>query len=273
MGKLDGKVAFVTGVARGQGRSHAVRLAEEGADIIGVDICAQIDSVGYPMATPEDLDETVSLVEKTGRRIIARQADVRDLDGLKVAFEDGVAQLGACQIVVANAGIHPLGTFGDRAPQAWRDAIDVILTGTWNTLHVSVPQMIDAGRGGSIILISSSNGLKGHTDGSGGWDGYVAAKHGLVGLMRTYAWYLGPHEIRVNSIHPSGVPTGMTMNRLFADYAASTPPEQMIRLGNAMPVQWIDPLDISNAVLWLASEDARYVSGVTLSVDAGSNIL
>lgn len=273
MSKLEGKVAFITGAARGQGRAHAVRLAEEGADIIAVDICAQIDSVGYPMATPEDLDETVALVEKAGRRIVARRADVRDLEGLRAAFDEGVAELGTCQVVVANAGIHPIGTLGDRAQEGWRDAIDVILTGTWNTLHVSVPQMVEAEQGGSIVIISSSNGLKGHTDGSGGWDGYVAAKHGLVGLMRTYAWYLGPNRIRVNSIHPSGVPTGMTMNQLFADYVVATPPERMHRLGNAMPVEWIDPEDISNAVLWLASDDARYVSGVTLSVDAGSNIL
>lgn len=273
MGKLDGKVAFITGAARGQGRSHALRLAEEGADIIAVDICAQIDSVCYPMATPEDLEQTAALVEKVGRRVTACQADVRDLGGLRAAFEQGVAELGPCQIVVANAGIHPIGTVGDRASEAWRDAIDVILTGTWNTLQVSYPQMVEAGQGGSVILISSSNGLKGHTDGSGGWDGYVAGKHGIVGLMRTYAWYLGPHNIRVNSIHPSGVPTGMTMNKGFADYAAAAPPEHMMRLGNAMPVEWIDPEDISNAVMWLASDDARYVSGVTLSVDAGSNVL
>jgi SDR family mycofactocin-dependent oxidoreductase len=273
VGKLDGKVAFITGGARGQGRSHALRLAEEGADIIAVDICAQIDSVGYPMATPEDLEETTALVEKAGRRMVARQADVRDLDGLRAAFDEGVTQLGPCQIVVANAGIHPIGTMGDRAPEGWRDSIDVILTGTWNTLQVSYPQMVEAGTGGSIIIISSSNGLKGHTDGSGGWDGYVAAKHGLVGLMRSYAWFLGPNNIRVNSIHPSGVPTGMTQNQLFADYVAVTPPERMWRLGNAMPVEWLDPEDISNAVAWLASDEARYVSGVTLSVDGGSNIL
>jgi SDR family mycofactocin-dependent oxidoreductase len=273
MGKLEGKVAFVTGAARGPGRSHAVRLAEEGADIIAVDICAQIDSVGYPMATVEDLEETAALVSKTGRRILATRADVRDLDGLRASFAEGVDELGPCQVVVANAGIHPIGTMGDRAPQGWHDAIEVILTGTWNTIQVSYPGMVEAGEGGAIIIISSSNGLKGHTDGSGGWDGYVAAKHGVVGLMRTYAWFLGPHNIRVNSIHPSGVPTGMTQNQLFADYVAVTPPERMLRLGNAMPVQWIDPEDISHAVAWLASDEARYVSGVTLSVDAGSNIL
>ncbi|HVM65833.1 MAG TPA: mycofactocin-coupled SDR family oxidoreductase [Acidimicrobiales bacterium] len=272
MGKLDGRVAFITGAARGQGRSHAVRLAEEGADIIGVDICAQIASVKYPMATPEDLDETAALVEKQGRRMVARRADVRDLGALRAAFEEGVAELGPCQIVVANAGVHPAGTFGDEAPQAWKDAVDVILTGTWNTIQVALPQMLDAGRGGSIVIISSSNGLKGHTDGSGGWDGYTAAKHGLVGLMRAYAWKYGRNNIRVNSIHPSGVPTGMTQNQMFGDYVAAHP-EDIPRLSNAMPVEWIDPGDISNAIAWLVSDDARYVSGVTLSVDAGSNIL
>lgn len=272
MGRLDGKVAFVTGAARGQGRSHAVRLAQEGADVIAVDICAQISSVGYPMSTLEDMNETAALVEKEGRRIVARQADVRDLSGLRAAFEEGTAELGPCRIVVANAGIHPIGTFGEDAPRGWQDAIDVILTGTWHTLQVSVPQMVDAGGGGSIVIISSSNGLKGHTDGSGGWDGYTAAKHGLVGLMRAYAWYLGPQSIRVNSIHPSGVPTLMTQNRLFADYATNFP-QHIPRLQNAMPVEWLDPEDISNAVVWLASDEARYVSGVTLSVDAGANIL
>ena len=271
MGRLDGKVAFITGAARGQGRAHAIRLAQEGADVIAVDICAQIASVGYPMATPDDMRETEALVEKEGRRIVARQADVRDLEGLRSAFEEGAAELGPCQIVVANAGIHPVGTFGPAAPQAFRDAVDVILTGTWNTLQVAVPQMVEAG-GGSIIIISSSNGLKGHTDGSGGWDGYTAAKHGVVGLMRAYAWLLGPNSIRVNSIHPSGVPTQMTMNHLFADYVAKFP-QHLPRLQNAMPVEWLDPEDIANAVAWLASDEARYVSGVTLSVDAGSNIL
>ncbi len=272
MARLDGTTAFVTGAARGQGRSHALRLADEGADIIAVDICSQIETVPYPMATPQDLDETAALIEKKGRRIVARQADVRDLDALGEAFQAGISELGPCQIVVANAGIHPVGTFGERAPQAWRDAIDVILTGTWNTLQVTVPQMVEAGGGGSIIIISSSNGLKGHTDGSGGWDGYTAGKHGLVGLMRSYAWLLGPHNIRVNTIHPSGVPTQMTQNQGFADYIAANP-DKLARLGNAMPVEWIQPEDISNAVAWLASDEARYVSGVTLSVDAGSVIL
>jgi SDR family mycofactocin-dependent oxidoreductase len=270
--KLAGKVAFITGAGRGQGRSHALRLAEEGADIIAVDICAPIDSVGYPMASAEDLEETARLVEKQGRRVVARPADVRDLDALGAAFGAGTAELGPCQIVVANAGIMTIGTFGDAAPRAWHDTIDVNLTGSWHTLQVSVPQMVESGQGGSIVLISSANGLKGHTDGSGGWDGYAAAKHGLVGLMRSYAWFLAPHKIRVNSVHPSGVPTMMTLNQAMGDYVAAHQ-DAAARLGNAMPVPWLDAEDISGAVAWLASDDARYVTGVTLSVDAGAHIL
>jgi SDR family mycofactocin-dependent oxidoreductase len=272
MDKLTGNVAFVTGAGRGQGRAHAVRLAEAGADIIAVDICAQIDSVPYPLATQAELDETAALVEKTGRRVVARKADVRNLDGLRAAFDAGRAELGPCRIVVANAGIMAIGTFGAAAPRAWQDTIDVVLTGTWNTLQVSVPQMIEHGEGGSISIISSSNGLKGHTDGSGGWDAYTTAKHGLVGLMRSYAWLLGRHNIRVNSVHPSGVPTLMTQNEAMGAYS-QTHPEEVVRLGNAMAIEWLDPQDIANAVAWLASDEARYVSGVTLSVDAGANVV
>ncbi len=272
MATLEGNVAFVTGAARGQGRAHAVRLAEAGADIIAVDICAQIDSVRYPLATPAELDETAALVEKTGRRVAAKQADVRDLHGLRSAFDVGRAELGPCRIVVANAGILPVGDFGDAAPAAWRDTVDVILTGTWNTLQVSVPPMIESGQGGSIVIISSSNGLKGFTDGSGGWDAYCAAKHGLVGLMKGYAALLGRHNIRVNSIHPSGVATPMVMNEQMGAFTQSQPTDAA-RLGNAMPVEWLDPEDIANAAAWLASDEARYVSGVTLSVDGASHVL
>jgi SDR family mycofactocin-dependent oxidoreductase len=272
MGNLDGQVAFITGAARGQGRAHAVKLAGQGADIIAVDICGQIPSVQYAMATEADLADTVAAVESLGRRIVARRADVRDLAGLRAAYKEGRDALGPVTIVVANAGIHPAGTFGDEAPQAWQDAIDVILTGTWNTLQVTVPDMVEAGRGGSIAIISSTNGVKAHTDGSGGWDGYSAAKHGVVGLMRAYAWKLGPDKIRVNTVHPSGVPTGMTQNEMFGKYAMASP-EELPRLGNRMPVEWLDPEDIANAVAWLASDEARYITGAMLPVDAGSLIL
>jgi SDR family mycofactocin-dependent oxidoreductase len=272
MGNLDGQVAFITGAARGQGRAHALRLSRDGAAVVAVDICRQIGSVEYAMATEEDLAETARLVEEQGGRIVARRADVRSLDELRAAYREGRDAFGPATIVVANAGIHPAGTFGDQAPQAWQDAIDVILTGTWNTLQVTVPDMVEAGRGGSIAIISSTNGLKAHTDGSGGWDGYTAGKHGVVGLMRAYAWKLGPHGIRVNSIHPSGVPTGMTQNEMFGKYA-NEHPEELPRLGNLLPVEWLDPADIANAVAWLASDEGRYITGVTLPVDAGSLIL
>ena len=271
MARLDSEVAFITGAARGQGRAHALRLAQDGAAVIAVDICAPIESVGYPMATPEDLDETVRLVEKEGGRIVAQVADVRDLDSLRKAYEEGCRRLGPCRIVVANAGIMPVGRFGSDAPAAWRDTIDVILTGTWHTLQVTVPSMVEAGLGGSVIIISSSAGLKGHTDGSGGWDAYTAAKHGVVGLMRSYAWLLAPHRIRVNSIHPSGVPSAMTLNGPMADYVSANP-KAADRLGNAIPVTWIEPEEIAAAVAYLASSEARHVTGITLPVDAGAAI-
>ena len=269
--RLDGQVAFITGAGRGQGRAHAVRLASEGAGVIAVDICAPIGSVTYPLATREDLDETVRLVEKDGGRIVGHVADVRDMDALQAVYESGCEQLGPCRIVVANAGIMPVGRFGPEARRAWRDTIDVILTGTWNTLQVTVPPMVEAGAGGSVIIISSSAGLKGHTDGSGGWDAYTAAKHGVVGLMRSYAWLLAAHGIRVNSVHPSGVPTPMTMNGAMADYVSSQP-DAAARLGNAMPITWIEPEEIAAAVAWLASDESRHVTGITLPVDAGAAI-
>jgi len=266
---LDGQVAFITGAARGQGRAHALRLARDGAAVVAVDVCAQIESVDYPLASKEDLDETVRLVQDAGGTIVAAVADVRDLDGLRAAYEEGSRRLGVPRIVVANAGIMPVGRFGNDAPAAWRDTIDVILTGTWNTLQVAVPPMIEAGEGGSIVIISSSAGLKGHTDGSGGWDAYTAAKHGVVGLMRSYAWLLARHRIRVNSVHPSGVPTPMTLNEPMSDYVNSHPAE-FARLGNAMPVLWLEPEEIAAAVAWLVSDEARHVTGVTLPVDAGA---
>ena len=214
MGRVDGKVAFITGVARGQGRSHAVLLAEEGADIIGVDICRQISTVSYPMATEDDLAETVALVEKTGHRIHASQVDVRDLDGLSVALAQGVEEFGRLDVVLANTGIMTQSLPPhERDRQSWTDGIEVMLTGTWNTLQVSVPHLIAGGRGGAIVITSSSAALRPlFTDLSGGFDSYVAAKFGVVGLMRTYAAALGEHRIRVNTVHPTGVDTPMVTN-------------------------------------------------------------
>jgi len=265
-GKLEGKVAFITGAARGQGRSHAVRLAQEGADIIAVDICRQIDTVGYPMATPEDLDQTVKEVEALDRRIVARQADVRDEAGLKAAFDAGVAELGPVDIVLANAGIAPLSLHEKH--EAWQDVIDVNLTGVFNTVETAIPSMIERGKGGAIVLTSSTAGINGIGGPTRGGLGYTASKHGVVGLMRSYANTLAPHNIRVNSVHPTGVRTPMIINDVMAEFLGQDA-SMSDAMANALPVDMVEPVDISNAILWLVSDDARYVTGVTLPVDAG----
>lgn len=267
MGELTGKVAFITGAARGQGRAHAVKLASEGADIIALDLCAQIDSVPYPLATPDDLAATVKLVEDTGARIVARQADVRDRDAVKAVLREGTETLGnRLDIVVANAGIAPMA-----ATDAWQDVIDVNLTGVYNTVDVAMKPMIKFGNGGSIVLISSVAGLVGLGAPISGSVGYSAAKHGMVGIMRAYANFLAQYSIRVNSVHPAGVNTPMIDNdfiRSWLDGMAQQGgggPD----MGNALPVQALEPEDIANAVFWLVSDAARYVTGVTLPVDAG----
>jgi len=265
-GVLEGKVAFITGAARGQGRSHAVRLAEEGADIIAVDLCGQIDTVAYPMATPEDLDETVRLVEALDRRIHAVQADVRDRDALQAAFDGGVAELGPVDIVLANAGIAPLTMQPD--PQEWFDVIDVNLTGVYHTVEVAKPSMIEAGRGGAMVLTSSTAGLAGIGGETPGGLGYTAAKHGVVGLMRSYANQLAKHSIRVNTVHPTGVNTPMVVNDIMQQFLQADP-QMGQAMANALPVDMIEAVDISNAIVWLVSDAARYVTGVTLPVDAG----
>jgi SDR family mycofactocin-dependent oxidoreductase len=266
-------VAFITGAARGQGRSHAIRLAQEGADIIAVDITKQIDSVPYAMATPDDLAETVKQVEALGRRIVAAQADVRDYDALKQALDDGVAELGRLDIVSANAGIFSYGTLAELPEQTWQDMIDTNLTGAWHAAKAAIPHLRAAG-GGSMILTSSTMGLMaipnlGH---------YVAAKHGVVGLMRTLALELAPDFIRVNSIHPASVDTDMVHNAaMYALFAPDLPEDQRTRQTLAprfqalevLPIPWVEPADISNAVLFLASDEARYITGITLPVDAG----
>ena len=268
MGKLEDKVVFITGVARGQGRSHAIRLAEEGADIIGVDLCTQIASVPAPMATPEDLVETVKAVEALGRKIFVRQADVRDEIGLKAAFDAGVAEVGPVDIVLANAGIWPIALHEQH--QAWQDVIDVNLTGVFNTIETAIPSMIERSRGGSVVITSSTAGLRGVGGPSRGDLAYAAAKHGVVGLMRTYANTLAPNWIRVNTIHPAGVRTPMTVNDVLEEWIKQNPTmsEGMV---NPLPIDLVEPVDISNAIVWLVSEDARYVTGVTLPVDAGFN--
>jgi SDR family mycofactocin-dependent oxidoreductase len=266
MGKLEGKVAFITGAARGQGRSHAIRLAQEGADIIAVDICRQIDSVSYPMSTPDDLAETAKQVEALDRRIFTAQADVRDEAGLRSAFEAGTAEIGPVDIVLANAGIAPMSR--QEPHNAWQDVIDVNLTGVFNTVEIAIPSMIERGRGGAIVLTSSTAGINGIGGPTRGGLGYTAAKHGVVGLMRSYANTLAQHSIRVNTVHPTGVNTPMIVNDAMAEFLAQDP-QLSNATANALPVDMVEPVDISNAILWLVSDDARYVTGVTLPVDAG----
>jgi SDR family mycofactocin-dependent oxidoreductase len=264
---LAGKVALITGAARGQGRAHAVRLASEGADIIGVDICAPIASVPYPLATADDLAATVKLVEDTGARMVAKEADVRDRASLSEAVQAGVEELGRLDIVVANAGIAPMQSGDD----GWRDVIDVNLTGVYNTIKAAIPTMVKQGSGGSIVLISSAAGLAGVGSPDAGSVGYAAAKHGVVGLMRVYANLLAKQSIRVNSLHPTGVETPMIDNDFTRGWLAKMAADSGSAgsMGNALPVEVLQPEDIANAVAWLVSDQARYITGVTLPVDAG----
>ncbi|HTZ13894.1 MAG TPA: mycofactocin-coupled SDR family oxidoreductase [Mycobacterium sp.] len=273
-GRVEGKVAFVSGAARGQGRSHAVRLAEEGADIIAVDICGPIDNLAYPHSTPEDLAETIELVKARNRRIVAAEVDVRDYDALKALVDSGVEQLGRLDIIVANAGV---GTDGRKLHKirenVWQDMIDINLSGVWHTVKAGVPHILSGGRGGSIVLTSSVGGRKAYPN----TGHYIAAKHGVIGLMRAFAVELGQDMIRVNAVLPSQVSTTMVMNdstyRLFRPDLANPGPEDFAPISQMMhtlPVPWVDAVDISNAVLFLASDESRYVTGVSLPVDAGA---
>jgi (+)-trans-carveol dehydrogenase len=274
-GRVEGKVAFITGAARGQGRAHAVRLAQEGADIIAVDICKKIDTVDLIAAsTPEDLAETADLVKGHNRRIYTAEVDVRDYDALKAAVDTGVEQLGRLDIIVANAGIGNGGQTLDKTSEAdWTAMIDINLSGVWKTVKAGVPHILSGGNGGSIILTSSVGGLKAYPH----CGHYVAAKHGVVGLMRTFAVELGAQNIRVNSVHPTNVNTPLFMNagtmKLFRPDLENPGPDDMKVVGQLMhtlPIGWVEPEDIANAVLFLASDEARYVTGVTLPVDGGS---
>jgi len=275
MGSLEGKVALVTGAARGQGRSHAIRLAQEGASIVAVDICDDIEAVSYQLSTPEDLKETVRLVEEQDQQIDAHIADIRDYEQLSAAIEAGTAKLGPLDVVVANAGIWAVSVEQPqeraRRELVWKDTIDVNLTGVWHTLEATVPAMVERGAGGAIVITSSTAGLKGSTANDLSLTAYTAAKHALVGLMRGYAKDLAPHMIRVNTVHPTGVTTQMNMNDVVSEYLEKRP-SLMDVMANPMPVPSVDPLDISNAVLYLVADSGRYVTGVTLSVDAGFNI-
>lgn len=272
MGRVEGKVAFVTGAARGQGRSHALRLAQEGADIIAVDICRDVQTVPYPGATAEDLDETVAQVEALDRRIIASQADVRDLGALHEAVTAGVAEFGRLDIVVANAGILSMAPAWEITDEAWDTVVDINLKGVWHTAKAAIPTLIEQGEGGSIILTSSIAGL----GPLAGMTHYAAAKHGVTGLARNMSNELAQYSIRVNSIHPTTVHTPMIDNpALYQAFRPDldNPTLEDAREGfatlNKLPVPWVEPIDVSNAVLFLASDEARYITGAQLPVDAG----
>ena len=274
MGRVEGKVAFITGAARGQGRAEAVRFAEEGADIIAVDICAEIETAPYAGATEEDLAETVRLVEGLDRRIVASTADVRDFDALSGALDAGVAALGGLDIVVANAGIVNYGAVDELTDAQFDDVIAIDLTGAWKTGKAAVKHLRARG-GGSIIFTSSGAGLIAPNH----LAPYTSAKHGLVGLMRTFANELAADMIRANSIHPTQVETPMIINdttfRMFRPDLEAPGKEDIVDVStqmNGLPIPWVEPVDIANAALFLASDEARYITGTTLTVDAGVTI-
>ncbi|WP_433034871.1 mycofactocin-coupled SDR family oxidoreductase [Actinomycetospora sp. CA-053990] len=276
-GRMEGKVVLVTGAARGQGRAHAVRLAQEGADIIAVDLCAGIDTVvgKYPPATREDLDQTVVEVEKLDRRVVARVADVRDQAALDEAVAAGVAELGRLDGVVANAGIASYGRAWELDEATWQDMLDVNLTGVWHTAKAAIPQLIEGDRGGAMVFTSSIGGFKGIQQ----VGHYVSAKHGIVGLMRNLANELAPYRVRVNTVHPTNVDTHMIQNPgTWGMFAPGDPePTQDKAIAgftslNALEIPWIESVDVANAVLFLLSDEARYITGATLPVDAGAAI-
>jgi SDR family mycofactocin-dependent oxidoreductase len=276
-GRVEGKVAFITGAARGQGRSHAVRLAEEGADIIAVDILEQIESNPYPLSTPEDLAETVRLVEKTGRRIVALKADVRDRVGLGGALETGLAEFGHLDVVVANAGILPM-AMGDPERLDFQDAVDVDLIGVMNAVAVALPRLPQYG---SIIITGSNAGMMPNTTDNPamgpGSAGYGWSKRVLIQYTEQLALQLAPEFIRVNCIHPTNVNTHLLHNdglySVFRPDLEKPTREDVLPAFThfqAMPIPYVEPVDISNAVLFFASDESRYVTGQQLRVDAGA---
>lgn len=269
---FENRVVFVTGAARGQGRSHAVRFAREGAAVIAVDLCRQIDSVAYPMAGSADLRETVRLVEEAGGRILAEEVDVRDLDALCDVVERGVARFGRLDFVLANAGIAPGAGAQAHHIDAYLDSIAVNLNGVYFTIEAALPALLAHDDGGAIVITSSAAGLKSGSRGfavkNHGGAGYTAAKHGVVGLMRYYASTLAEKRIRVNSVHPSGVGTPMILNKEMAQFSAEHP-DHAEALTNLLPVPYMDVADITEAMVYLCGPAGRYVTGVALPVDAG----
>jgi len=274
-GRVEDRVALITGAGRGQGRSHALRLAEEGADIIAVDLCAEVSTTPYRMSAPEDLAETVQRVEALGRRAVGAEADVRDFPAFEKAIDEAVEELGRLDTVSANAGIGSMGALVELDEQTWQDVVDINLTGVWHTIKAAVPHIRAGGRGGAIVLTSSMSGIKGaaHTG------HYAAAKHGVIGLMRTAAVELAEVGIRVNTINTTQVNTTMIHNE--AVYGAFVPEKERPTRDDFVPrsqamhllaTPWIEPIDASNAILFLASDEARFITGTTLVIDAGAGI-
>ena len=262
-------VAVITGAARGQGRSHAEALARDGYDIIAIDRCADIDSIPYPLATPADLEDTAQLVKSHGRRVVTAVADVRNLAELENCIGTGIEQLGELRTVVANAGVVAMGKPAPIDEGVFHDILDTNLVGVWHTIAATVPSIIRAGQGGSIILISSMQGLVGRGgDGSAAAFAYAASKHGVVGLMRSAANAYAAQNIRVNSVHPTGVATPMIFNEHMATVFTDNP-QLAAMSGNLLPVPFVEAVDVTNVVTFLASENARYITGVAMPVDAG----
>lgn len=271
-------MALITGAARGQGRSHAVGLAREGADVIALDACSDIESVGYPLASEADLDATAEAVRHLGRRCLTTVVDVRDAEGLDRAVADGIEDMGRLDVVVVNAGILSPSPALTMSPQVWQQTIDVNLTGAWNTCRSVIGPMVEQGSGGAIVLTSSVAGLRGLTN----MVNYTAAKHGVVGIMKALAQELAPHRIRVNSVHPTSVETPMIINQgvyeLFSPDGDPTTArdklaEAMTPLHPLGSVPWIQPQDVTNAVIFLVTDESRYITGVSLPIDAGNLLI
>jgi len=275
MGVVDGKVAFITGAGRGQGRSHALKLAEEGADIIALDVADEnaVGTIPYKLSTSADLDETARLVEEKGRRCVKGIADVRDLEQVQRVVDEGLSELGRIDIVCANAGIGGWGVSWEMSATQWQDMIDINLTGVWNAARAALPSMVDRGEGGCLVLTSSTAGLIGYANTAH----YTAAKHGVIGLMKVMSAELGPHRIRVNAICPTTVNTPLVINdatfELFAPDKENPGPDDVSDAFtglNSLPIPWIEPSDVSEAVAWLCSDAARFVHGIALPVDGGN---
>lgn len=271
--RFEGKVVFVSGVARGQGRNHAIRFAQEGAHIIGFDLCHDLEHAPYPLATEEDLAETVRLVEAAGGAMHAEVADVRDWDAVKRVSKAGLERFGRIDVVLANAGTYAPMPVQFVGVDSWNETIDINLNGVFLTVKAGIRAMVERNEGGAVVITSSTAGLKGFY----GAPAYNAAKHGVVGLMRSLALELAPNQIRVNSVHPTSVGTPMILNEVFPKLVRMDLPDpgvddaaEFLRTMQPMDVPWIDPDDVSNAVLFLSSDEARYITGTTLAVDAGA---